>query len=67
MVTLSVENENKLYENLKEGFTMTTEWNKYRCQISNQTATNNLNYLIDPTFHNVNRLFVLAYENEGDF
>ena len=25
----------------------------------NQTATNNLNFLIDPTFNNVNRLFVI--------
>ena len=27
--------------------------------MSNQTKNNNLNYLIDPTFTNVNRLFVL--------
>ena len=32
----------------------------------NQTATNNLNFLIDPTFKNVNRLFVLAFPNEED-
>ena len=32
----------------------------------NQTATNNLNFLIDPTFNNVNRLFVLAFPNEED-
>ena len=30
----------------------------------NQTVTNNLNFLIDPTFNNVNRLFVLAFPNE---
>ena len=30
----------------------------------NQTATNNLNFLIDPTFNNVSRLFVLAFPNE---
>ena len=66
VVTLSVENENKLYEKLKENFTLTIEWNKYRCQISNQTAGNNLNHLIDPTFDNRNRLFVLAFENEED-
>ena len=35
-------------------------------QMSNQTANNNLNYLIDPTFNNVNRLFVLSFENEED-
>ena len=34
--------------------------------MSNQTKNNNLNYLIDPTFTNVNRLFVLSFENEDD-
>ena len=34
--------------------------------MSNQPVNNNLNCLIDPTFTNVNRLFVLAYENEDD-
>ena len=33
--------------------------------MSNQTKNNNLNYLIDPTFTNVNRLFVLSLENEN--
>ena len=32
----------------------------------NQTKNNNLNYLIDPTFTNVNRLFFLSFENEAD-
>ena len=30
------------------------------------TKNNNLNYLIDPTFTKVNRLFVLSFENEND-
>ena len=34
--------------------------------MSNQTRNNNLNYLIDPTFTNVNRLFVLPFENEDN-
>ena len=34
--------------------------------MSNQTKNNNLNYLIDPTFTNVNRLYVLAFENEDN-
>ena len=34
--------------------------------MSKQTETNNLNYLIDPTFSKVNRLFVLSFENEND-
>ena len=34
--------------------------------MSNQNKNNNLNYLIDPTFSNINRLFVLSFENEDD-
>ena len=34
--------------------------------MTNQTKTNNLNYLINPTFNKVNRLFVLSFENEED-
>ena len=34
--------------------------------MTNQTKTNNLNYLIDPTFIKVNRLFVLSFENKED-
>ena len=32
----------------------------------NQAQNNNLNYLIEPTFTKVNRLFVLLFENEDD-
>ena len=35
-------------------------------QMSNRTKSNNLNYLIDTAFSNVNRSFVLSFENEGD-
>ena len=66
VVTLSAENDNKLLEQLKTGFKRTVKWNKYRSEMSNQTINNNLNYLIDPTFTNVNRLFVLSYENKTD-
>ena len=34
--------------------------------MSNQTKNNNLNYIIDPTFTNINRLFLLPFENEND-
>ena len=37
---------------------------RYRTRIINQTATNNLKFLTDPTFNNVKRLFVLAFPNE---
>ena len=32
--------------------------------MTNQTKTNHLIYLIDPTFTKVNRLFILSFENE---
>ena len=47
VVTLSAENENELFQQLKAGFPVTVKWNKYRSQITNQTANNNFNYLID--------------------
>ena len=34
--------------------------------MTNQTKINNLNYLIDPTFNKVNRLFALSFESEED-
>ena len=34
--------------------------------MNNQTKNNNLNYLIDPTFSKLNRLFVLSFKNEED-
>ena len=34
--------------------------------MTTEEINNNLNILVDPTFTNVNRLFVLAYEFEVD-
>ena len=62
VVTLSKDDEIKLLTNLKYGFKREIKWNEYRSQMSRETANNNLNILIDPTFTNVNRLFVLAYQ-----
>ena len=56
----------RLLEQLRTGFKRTIKWNKYRSEMTNQTKNNNLNYLIDPTFTKVNRLFVLSFENEND-
>ena len=66
VVTLSAENDNKLLEQLKAGSKRTIKWNKYRSEMSYQTKNNNLNYLINPTFTDVNRLLVLTFENEDD-
>ena len=60
-VTLSAQDDNNLLEQLKTGFRRTIKWNKYRSEMTNQTKTYNLNYLVDPTFSKVNRLFVLSF------
>ena len=64
VVTLSIEDDNKLFEQLKTGFKRNIKWNKYRSEMTNETKNNNLNYLID--FTKVNRLFALSFENEDD-
>ena len=66
VVTLSTKDDNNFLEQLKSGFKRTIKWNKYRSEMTNQTKTNHLNHLIDPTFIKVNRLFVLSFKNEED-
>ena len=61
VVSLSKENDIKLLEQLKSGFKRTIQWNKYRSQMTIQPQNNNANYLIDSTFTNANRLFVLSF------
>ena len=66
VVTLSKENNIKPLEQLRTGFKKTIKWKKYRSQMSIQNNNNNLNYLIDPTFTNASRLFVLSYKRTED-
>ena len=47
-------------KNLKEHF-----WKQIQSKITTQTKNNNLDYLIDSAFRNINRLFVLSFKN-GD-
>ena len=65
-VTLPKDDEIKLLNNLKSGFKREIIWNKYRSQMTTEAINNNLNILKDPTFTNVNRLFVLAYQTAND-
>ena len=65
-VTLSKDDDFKLLTNLKSGFKREIIWNKYRSQMTTEAIDNNLNLLIDPTFTNVNKLFVLPYRTADD-
>ena len=62
VVTLSKGNDIKLLEQLKLEFKRTIKWNKCRSQMTIQPQNNNLNYLINPIFTNINRLFCLFQE-----
>ena len=66
VVNLSKDDEIKSLTNLKSGFTREIEWNKYRSQMTTEAINDYLNILIDPTFTNVKRLFVLAYQTVDD-
>ena len=66
VITLSKDDEIKLLTNLKYGFKREIKWNKYRSLMSTEAINNNFNILIDPTFTNFNRLFVLAYQDDAD-
>ena len=65
-ITLSKDDEIKLLTNLKSRFKREIILNKYRSQMTTEAINNNLNILVDPIFTNVNRFFVLAYQNADD-
>ena len=52
----------KLLPQLKTGFKGTIAWNKYLIKPELLAQNANLNHLIEPSFHSVNRLFILAFE-----
>ena len=45
---MSINDNIKFVENIKQGFKKTISWNKYRSEITTQSKDNNLDYLIDP-------------------
>ena len=47
------------------GFKRVINWNKYLSRPELLAQNPNLNYLIEPSFQGVNRLFVLAFENDA--
>ena len=66
VVTLSTQENTKLLQQLKSGFKRVINWNKYLSKPELLAQNPNLNHLIEPSFHGVNRLFLLAFENDED-
>ena len=66
VVTLSTQENTKFFQQLKSGFKRVINWNKYLSKPELLAQNLNLNHLVEPSFHGVNRLFVLAFENDDD-
>ena len=66
LVTLSTQDNAKLLEQLRSGFKITSNWNKYQSKASTERQNQYLDFLIDPSFQGVNKFFVLFFENEDD-
>ena len=63
VVTLSINDNINLLENLKQRFKITISGNNFRSDESTQPKNDNLDYIIDTTIININRLFVLSFTN----
>ena len=66
LVTLSTQENTKFLQQLKSGFKRVINWNKYLSKPELLAQNPNLNHLVEPSFQGINRLFVLAFENDND-
>ena len=55
----------KLLQQLKSSFKRIITWNKYLSKPELLAQNPNLNYLVEPSFQGLNRLFVLAFEDNA--
>ena len=66
VVTLSIHKNATFLQQLKSGFKRVINWNKYLSKLELLAQNPNLNHLVETRFQGVNRLFVLAFENDDD-
>ena len=65
VVTLSTQENTNFVQQLKSGFKRAINWNKYLSKPELLVQNPNLNHLLEPSFQGINRLFVLAFENDN--
>ena len=65
-MTLSTQENTKFLQQLKSGFKIVINWNKYLSKPELLVQNPNLNHLVERSFQGINRLFVLAFENDDD-
>ena len=66
VIVLSTQDNAKMFEKLKSCIKGTINCNKYQPKVSPEIQNQYLDFLIDPSFQGVNRLFVLSFENEDN-
>ena len=66
VVTLSTQENTKFLQQLKSGSKRVINWNKYLSKPELLAQNPNLTHLIETSFQGVNRVFVLAFENDDD-
>ena len=66
VVTLSTQENAKLLQQLKSGFERVINWNKYLSKPELLRKNPNVNHLVEPSFQEINRSFVLAFENDAE-
>ena len=64
VLALSTEDNAKLLQQLKSNFKRKITWNKYESSIKKFAQNRYFNYVINPSFQGVKRLFVLCFQNE---
>ena len=64
VVTLSTQDNFKLLQQLKSGFKRVISCSKYLSKPELLAQNPNLNHFVESSFQGVNRLFVLAFEND---
>ena len=68
IVTLSTKDDVNLTNQLTEGFKRSVYWNEYKSKIETKEAdaSNLKRFPLDVSFQDINRLFVLAFDNTND-
>ena len=65
VVTLLTQDSVKLLDQLKSEFKRTINWNKLSVKSFDRKTKPILDYLVDPSFQGVNRLFLLSFEGNA--
>ena len=56
----------KLLKQLESGFKRIINWNRYQSKVTGQAKNRYLDFLNDPSFQGINRIFVSSFENRSD-